>query len=143
MTHEEADIIMAYNTIEVSFVGHSAIRVVSDDTDVFIILMHQLQARAYNLPATVKVTMEACSGENSSDYHKDKTSLHQLYLVSCNWNKCHNAHAARVISLALRSVSAWVEQRVKLPLHADRFRIATAKVEWFVITSTLSQSNVI
>ena len=83
MTHEEADIIMAYNMIEVSVGGHSPFRVVSDDTDdVLIIIMYQLQARAYNLPATVKVTMEACSGKKSSDYHKDKTSLHQLYLVS-------------------------------------------------------------
>ncbi len=64
MTHEEADIIMVYNMIEVSVGGLSPIRVVSDDTDVLIILMHQLQARAYNLPATVKVTMEACSGRN-------------------------------------------------------------------------------
>ena len=60
MTHEEADIIMAYNMIEVSVGGHSPIPVASDD----IIIMHQLQARAYNLPATVKVTMEACSGRN-------------------------------------------------------------------------------
>ena len=110
MTHEEADIIMAYNMIEVSVGEHSSIRVVSDDTDVLIIIMHQLQTRAYNLPATVKVTIEASSGRKSSDYHKDKTSLHQLYLVSCNCNKCHNAHAASMISLALRSVNAWVEQ---------------------------------
>ncbi len=66
-----------------------------------------------------------------------------LNLVSYNCNKCHNAHAASMISLALRSVSAWVEQHVKIPLHADRFRIATAKIEWLVITSTRRQSNVI
>ena len=48
-----------------------------------------------------------------------------------------------MISLALRSVSAWVEQRVKIRLHADRFRIATANIELWVITSNLSQSNAI
>ena len=64
MTQEETDIIMAYNMIDVSVGGHSPIRVVSDDTDVLFIIMHQLQARAYNLPATVKVTMEASSGES-------------------------------------------------------------------------------
>ena len=45
MTHEEADIIMAYKMIEVSVGGQSPIRVVSDDTDVLVIIKHQLQAR--------------------------------------------------------------------------------------------------
>ena len=59
ITHEEADIIMVYHMIEESVGGHSPIRVVSDDTDVLLILAHHLQARTNNLPATVKVTMEA------------------------------------------------------------------------------------
>ena len=83
----------------------------------------------------------------SCDYHKDKISPHQQYLTQ--WAATatnaarHNAHAAGVISLALRYVSAWVEQRVKIPWHADRFRVATAKIEWLVITSNLIQSYVI
>ena len=65
ITHEEADIIMVYHMIEESVGGHSPIRVVSDDTDVLLILAHHLQARTNNLPATVKVTMEACSGRHT------------------------------------------------------------------------------
>ena len=65
ITHEEADIIMAYNMIDESVGGHSPIRIVSDDTDVLIIITHQLQARTNNVPATVKVTMEACSGRHT------------------------------------------------------------------------------
>ena len=61
ITHEEAGIIMAYNMIEESVGGHSPNRIVSDDTGVLIIITHQPQARTNRLPATVKVTMEACS----------------------------------------------------------------------------------
>ena len=65
ITHEEADIIMVYHMIEESVGGHSSIRVVSDDTYVLLIFAHHLQARTNNLPATVKVTMEACSGRHT------------------------------------------------------------------------------
>ena len=65
ITHEEAGIIMAYNMIEESVEGQSPIRIVYDDTDrVLIIIMHQPQVRTNKLPATVKVTMEACSGRH-------------------------------------------------------------------------------
>ena len=59
ITHDEADTIMAYNTIQESVGGQSPIRIVSDDTGVLIIITHQPHARTNNLPATVKVTMEA------------------------------------------------------------------------------------
>ena len=65
VTHDEADTIMAYNTIEESVGGQSPIRIVSDDTGVLIIITHQLHARTNNLPATVKVTTEACSGRHT------------------------------------------------------------------------------
>ena len=61
ITYEDADIIMAYNMIEESVGGRSHIWIVSDDTDVLIMITHQLQARTNNMPATVNVTMEACS----------------------------------------------------------------------------------
>ena len=64
ITHEEAHVIQ-HDIISVSLVGHSPIRIVSDDTDVLIIITHQLQPRTNNLPATVKVTMEACSGRHT------------------------------------------------------------------------------
>ncbi len=61
ITHEEANIIMVYHMIEESVGWRSPIRIVSDDTGVLIILAHHLQARTNNLPATVKITMAACS----------------------------------------------------------------------------------
>ena len=64
ITHEEAGIIMTYNMIEESLGGQSPIRIVSDDTGVLTICTHQPQARANKLPASVKVTMEACSGRH-------------------------------------------------------------------------------
>ena len=65
ITHDEADIIMAYNMVQESVGGLSPIRIVSDDTDVLIIITHQLQPRTHNLPANVKVTIEACSGRHT------------------------------------------------------------------------------
>ena len=78
MTHEEADIIMAYNMIDVSVRVHSPIRVVSDDTDVLSITMHQLQARAYNLPATV---LKAKLSEISSDTHQLHYTPKQHFII--------------------------------------------------------------
>ncbi len=40
ITHEEADVIMAYHMVQEATAGHSPIRVVSDDTDVLLILVH-------------------------------------------------------------------------------------------------------
>ena len=65
ITHEDADIIMVYHMIEESVEGRSHIWIVSDDTDVLIIITHQLQARTNNMPATVNVMMEACSGRKT------------------------------------------------------------------------------
>ena len=65
ITHEDADIIMVYHMIEESVEGRSHILIVSDDTDVLIIITHQLQPRTNNMPATVTVMMEACSGRKT------------------------------------------------------------------------------
>ena len=65
ITHEEAEIIMAYNMMEESVGGQTPIRIVSDDTYVLIITTHQLQVRTNNLPATENVTMEVCSGRHT------------------------------------------------------------------------------
>ena len=43
---------MVYRIIEESIEEHSHIRFVRDDTDVLIRLIHHLQARANNLPAS-------------------------------------------------------------------------------------------
>ena len=44
ITHEEADVIMAYHMVQEATAGHSPIRVVYDDTDVLLILVHHLHS---------------------------------------------------------------------------------------------------
>ena len=44
-THEEADVIMVQQTVELAESGAACITVVSDDTDVFILLIHFYAAR--------------------------------------------------------------------------------------------------
>ena len=61
ITHEEADVIMAYHMIQEAAAKHSRIRVISDDTDVLLIFAHHLHAHTNNLPHTIQVTMEECS----------------------------------------------------------------------------------
>ncbi|XP_042233703.1 zinc finger protein Xfin-like isoform X2 [Homarus americanus] len=61
VTHEEADVIMAYHMLQEAAAGHSPIRIVCDDTDVFLILAHHLHARTNNIPHTVQVSMESCT----------------------------------------------------------------------------------
>ena len=57
---------MVYHKIEESVGGNSPIRDVSDDTDVLIIIKHQLLSRTNNLPATVKVTIKPARGGTRS-----------------------------------------------------------------------------
>ena len=59
IAHEEADVIMAYHMVQEATARHSPIRVVSDDTDVLLILTH---AHVNSLPHSVQVTMAGCSG---------------------------------------------------------------------------------
>ena len=94
--------------------------------------------------------MWMASDRESSDCHNVNISLHQQYtipnLVSCTWNKCSSSQCScRQYNLTCTTFCkcmGGVEQRVKIPLP-DSSRIATAKIEWLVITATLSQTNVI
>ena len=61
ITHEEADVIMAYHMIQEATMGHSPISVVSDDTDVLLILVHHLHAHANSWSQSIQVMMEGCS----------------------------------------------------------------------------------
>ena len=55
ITHEEANIIMAHHMITEALKGHSKIHVVSDDTDVFLILAYHLCMHTNNLPKDTQV----------------------------------------------------------------------------------------
>ena len=55
ITHEEADVIMAYHVVQEARAGHSPIRVISDDTDVLLILVNHLHAHVNSLPHSVQV----------------------------------------------------------------------------------------
>ena len=68
LTHEEADVLMAHHTINEALAGHSSIKVVSDDTDVLVILAHHLHAKTNNMPSTVQLYMESCT--------KNRTVIH-------------------------------------------------------------------
>ena len=39
-THEEADVTMVYQVLNIAQSGAQSIKVISDDTDVFVLLMH-------------------------------------------------------------------------------------------------------
>src|SRR6267154_46202 len=60
VTHEEADVTMAYHMIQEAAKGKSHIKVVSDDTDVLYILAH-LHERTGGMHEETELTMEACS----------------------------------------------------------------------------------
>ena len=45
--------------------GHSPIKVVSDDTDVLVILAHHMYMHTNNMPDAIEVFMESCSGNHS------------------------------------------------------------------------------
>lgn len=59
--HEETDVLMAYHMIQEATNGHKSIRVVSDDTDVLVILAHHLYSRTNGLPEDLVLTMETCT----------------------------------------------------------------------------------
>ena len=65
ITHEEADVIMAYHMVQEATAGHSPIRGVSDDTDVLLTLTHHLHAHVNSLPHSIQVTMAGCSGAHA------------------------------------------------------------------------------
>ncbi len=61
VAHEEADVLMAYHMINEAVAGYSPIKVVSDDTDVLVILAHHLYAGTNDMPPNIKLIMESCS----------------------------------------------------------------------------------
>ena len=65
VTHEEADVLLAYHMINEAVAGHSPIKVVSDDTDVLVILAHHMYMHTNNMPDAIEVFMESCSGNSS------------------------------------------------------------------------------
>ena len=65
ITHEEADIIMVHHMVKEAMSGHSPIQIVSDDTDVLLLLVHHLNIYLGSLPCTVRVFMESCSGNRA------------------------------------------------------------------------------
>ena len=65
ITHEEADVIMAYHMIQEAVAGYFPISIVSDDTDVLLILLHHLHTHVNNLPHRIQVAMERCSGSHA------------------------------------------------------------------------------
>lgn len=65
MKQEDADVMIVYHMINEAAAGHSPIRIICDGTDVLLILAHHLQARTNDIPATVQVSIEECSGNQS------------------------------------------------------------------------------
>ena len=63
--HEEADVLMAYHMIQEAVTGEKFIRVLSDDTDVLVILAHHLHSRTNDIPEDVVLTMASCSASTS------------------------------------------------------------------------------
>ena len=43
-THEEADVVMVQQMVHIASAGATSIRVISDDTDVFVLLLHFFQS---------------------------------------------------------------------------------------------------
>ena len=59
ITQEEADVLVAHYMIKEATRGHSLIKVVSDDTDVLVLLAHHLCFRTNYISNSVHVIMEA------------------------------------------------------------------------------------
>ena len=63
VTHEEADVVMAYHIVREAQAGLSPIKVISDDNDVLVILAHHLQVLiGFMNSRPILLTMELCSG---------------------------------------------------------------------------------
>lgn len=59
--HEKAVVLMAFHVIHESSLGRTNIRVVSDDTDVLVILAHHLYKKTKGLSQDVTLTIESCA----------------------------------------------------------------------------------
>ena len=56
---------MTHHVINEALKGHTRILVVSDDTDVFLLLSYHLYMRTNNIPEDTLVSMEAVSGSRT------------------------------------------------------------------------------
>ena len=65
ITHEEADVIMAYHMIQEAAMGHFPISMISDGIDVLLILVDHLHTHVYSFPHSIHVTVEGCSGSHT------------------------------------------------------------------------------
>ena len=59
ITHEEADVLVVHYMIKEAARGHSLIKVVSDDTDVLVLLAHHLYFRTNDILSSEHETVES------------------------------------------------------------------------------------
>jgi hypothetical protein len=77
LDHEEADVLMACHVINEASSGHTNIKVISDDTDVLIILAHHLHKQTHGLSNNVVLCMESCSAGHNVISVNGVISSHQ------------------------------------------------------------------
>jgi len=89
ITHEEADVIMAYHMIQEATAGHSPISMVSDDTDVFLILVHHLHTHADSWSQSIQVMMEGCSRSHAIIDINEVVQQHESLIPNLLGAHCH------------------------------------------------------
>ena len=65
LRHEEADVSIVYHLLHEASQGNSPITVLSEDTDVLVLLLHHVHALNCNLPSTIEVRMQSLSSGRS------------------------------------------------------------------------------
>ncbi|KAL8582263.1 hypothetical protein ACOMHN_037020 [Nucella lapillus] len=75
--HEEADVLMACHIINEASSGHTTIKIISDDTDVLVILAHHMHKQTGGLSNHVALFMESCSSGHNVICVNDVISSHQ------------------------------------------------------------------
>ena len=94
-THEEADVIIAQHVVHLAETGHNSIRVLADDTDVFVLLLHFYKQRQLTCNLVMMGTSSGrkCADikatvEKHEDIIEDILPAHVLYgcdTVSALW----------------------------------------------------------
>jgi len=74
--HEETDILIAYHAINEAVAGCTPIIIMSDDTDVLVIMADRLHAKTNNMPSTVQILKPRLH---------DTTCCHTSFLFFWNW----------------------------------------------------------
>ena len=77
MHHEETDVLMACHGISEASSGHTTIKVISDDSDVLVILAHHMHKQTGGLSSHVALSMESCSSNHIVISVNDVISSHQ------------------------------------------------------------------